>query len=147
MLSLQLKSGDYLTIGEDVVLQVFKEAGSHFRVSVKAPREIPILRGAVREREGEARQEGLRESPAPSPSSRRHTARRAQERLERLEAYRRAAQDRADAVRCLRLLLDTSELPNGLRVSLEGQLERLEQAEQVLGKGRGTDGEAGDADP
>ena len=49
MLSLQMKSGEYLTIGENIAVQVF-QAGSSFRVSVQAPREIPILRGEVRER-------------------------------------------------------------------------------------------------
>ena len=147
MLSLQLKSGDYLTIGEDVVIQVFQEAGSRFRVSINAPREVPIVRGEVREREGEKRPEGLRDSLPPNPSSRRHTERRARERLERLEEYRQAAAERSDAVRRLRALLDASELPDRLRQPLEGQLERLERAERALGKERGADGENGDANP
>ena len=58
MLSLQMKSGEYLTIGENIAVQVF-QAGSSFRVSVQAPREIPILRGEVRERAGAERPPGL----------------------------------------------------------------------------------------
>ena len=54
MLSLQLKSGEYLTIGEDIAVQIF-QTGSSFRVAVKAPREIPIVRGEVLERQGEDR--------------------------------------------------------------------------------------------
>ena len=50
MLSLQLKSGDYLTIGDDIAVQIFQQSGSAFSVAVKAPREIPILRGEVLER-------------------------------------------------------------------------------------------------
>ena len=36
MLSLQLKSGEYLTIGDDIVVQVFEQGGA-IRVAVKAP--------------------------------------------------------------------------------------------------------------
>ena len=58
MLSLQLKSGEYLTIGDDIAVQIFKQSGSVFRVEVKAPREVPILRGAVREKGGADRPGG-----------------------------------------------------------------------------------------
>ena len=51
MLSLQLKSGDYVTIGEDIVIQVFTT--STIRMSVQAPKEMTILRGEVWERKGE----------------------------------------------------------------------------------------------
>ena len=40
MLALQLKSGEYLTIGDDVVVQIFQQPGSSFRVEIKAPREV-----------------------------------------------------------------------------------------------------------
>ena len=53
MLSLQLKDGEYLTIGEDIVIQVF--TNSTIRVAVQAPREIPVVRGEVLERNGEER--------------------------------------------------------------------------------------------
>ena len=53
MLSLQLKDGEYLTIGEDIVVQVFTTAT--IRVSVQAPKNMTILRGEVRERNGEPR--------------------------------------------------------------------------------------------
>ena len=45
MLFLQMKSGEYLTIGEDVAVQVFRDTGDRIRVAVKAPRELPVLRG------------------------------------------------------------------------------------------------------
>ena len=54
MLSLQLKSGEYLTIGNDIVVQVFEQGGA-IRVAVKAPRELSILRGEVHERVRNAR--------------------------------------------------------------------------------------------
>lgn len=59
MLFLQLKSGEYLTIGEDIVIQVFRETGDKIRVAVKAPREMSVLRGEVLERTGEDRPSGV----------------------------------------------------------------------------------------
>ena len=53
MLSLNLKDGEYLTIGEDIVIQVF--TSSTIKVHVTAPKERAILRGEVLERSGEKR--------------------------------------------------------------------------------------------
>ena len=53
MLSLQLKDGEYLTIGEDIVIQVF--TNSTIKLAIQAPREVPIVRGEVLERNGEDR--------------------------------------------------------------------------------------------
>jgi len=53
MLFLQLRDGDYLTIGEDIVIQVF--TNSTIKVSVQAPRDLTILRGEVLERNGAER--------------------------------------------------------------------------------------------
>ena len=58
MLSLQLKDGEYLTIGEDIVIQVFTT--SAIRMSIQAPKELPILRGEVRERSGKEQPACLR---------------------------------------------------------------------------------------
>ena len=57
MLSLHLKNGEYLTIGDDVVVQIFSK--TTVRVAVKAPREMTVLRGEVWERNGEERPDGL----------------------------------------------------------------------------------------
>ena len=59
MLFLQLKEGEYVTIGEDIAVQVFQESGGRIRVGVKAPRDLTILRGEVRERNGAARPKGI----------------------------------------------------------------------------------------
>lgn len=59
MLFLQLKSGEYVTIGDEIAVQVFQETGDRIRVAVKAPRDVAILRGEVRERLGTERPEGL----------------------------------------------------------------------------------------
>ncbi len=82
MLTLRLKSGEYLTIGDDIAIQIFRQAGDSVEVAVKAPREVPVLRGEVLERSGK-RPQGLRESakrPAPSSKSGRRPP--AQERQE-----------------------------------------------------------------
>lgn len=59
MLSLMLKDGEYLTIGEDIAVQVFRGPGPQIRVAVKAPRDMTILRGEVLERSGGRRPDGL----------------------------------------------------------------------------------------
>ncbi len=50
MLSLRITSGDYIAIGDDIVVQVTQAQGSAFNVSIDAPREVPIVRGALHER-------------------------------------------------------------------------------------------------
>ena len=67
MLSLHLKDGEYLTIGEDIVIQVFTT--STVRVAVQAPKEKTILRGEVLERNGEVRPDCLRGSAKRSPQT------------------------------------------------------------------------------
>ena len=57
MLSLQLKDGEYFTIGDDIVIQVF--ANSIITVSVQAPKDMTILRGEALERNGEERPQCL----------------------------------------------------------------------------------------
>lgn len=59
MLFLQMKEGEYLTIGEDIVIQVFPDSSTTTRLAIKAPRELTVLRGEVRERNGAKRPEGL----------------------------------------------------------------------------------------
>ncbi|MDY5509305.1 carbon storage regulator [Dysosmobacter sp.] len=102
MLSLQLKSGEYLTIGGDIVVQIFEQSGSSFRVAVRAPREVPILRGEVRERT-EERPDGLREKRPKSPAQRAKEAQRLQRWTEQRQ---RAEEERAAVTRELRDILD-----------------------------------------
>lgn len=59
MLSLMLKEGEYLTIGEDIVVQVFPDSKSRVRLAIKAPKDVTILRGDLRERSGAQRPDGL----------------------------------------------------------------------------------------
>ena len=85
MISLQLKSGEYVTIGDDIAVQVFEQSGSYFRLSIKAPREIPILRGEVHERTAQ-RPDGLHSRRPKSPSERRYDARHLEESIKKKEA-------------------------------------------------------------
>jgi len=64
MLCLSLTQGDYVTIGGNVVLQLGRMSGDHCKVMIDAPREIPVVRGAVLEREGSGRPQCVQEAPA-----------------------------------------------------------------------------------
>ena len=62
MLSLMLKEGEYLTIGEDIVVQVFPDSKSRTRLSISAPKDVTILRGDLWERGGADRPDCVRET-------------------------------------------------------------------------------------
>ena len=66
MLSLTVRAGDYVTIGEDVVVQVVK-AGEVCRLAIQAPKEMNIKRAKVLEQEGETPEciQKLRQSNKP----------------------------------------------------------------------------------
>lgn len=55
MLCLSLLPGEYLTIGENVVLLFDQMSGERCKLVVNAPREIPVVRGTVLERGGAQR--------------------------------------------------------------------------------------------
>ena len=63
MLCLNLNVGEYLTIGEDVVVQLDRITGDRCKLVVEAPREVPILRGEVLERNGGKRPDCVFEAP------------------------------------------------------------------------------------
>lgn len=63
MLSLQLKTGDYMTIGEEVVVQLDRISGDRCKLMVQAPRDMAILRGEVLERTGGERPECVFDGP------------------------------------------------------------------------------------
>ncbi len=110
MLSLQMKSGEYVTIGEDVVVQVFKESGPQFRISIKAPKEISIMRGKVLERDGEQRPEGLLDrKPKRSPSDKKRYAQYLQKVEKRREDYHDGQEIYAGVLYQLGEILDNPE--------------------------------------
>ena len=53
MLTLRLKPGEYLTIGENITVQIFHRKGDSIEVAVEALKEIPVLRGKLVERTDE----------------------------------------------------------------------------------------------
>jgi sRNA-binding carbon storage regulator CsrA len=148
VLSLQMRSGEYLTIGENVVVQVFKESGPQFRVSIKAPREVSIVRGKVLEREGEKRPEGLRtKKPKASPSDQLRSARYLQKVAKRQETRALEQKLCQDAVEGMNRLLD--RLGDGPEreefESLREQMEQIADTWERLGQGTGAEAETADA--
>lgn len=63
MLRLSLTPGEYFTVNGEIVIQVTRVDGDRVHVAVEAPREMPIVRGAVLEREGGRRPEALARIP------------------------------------------------------------------------------------
>lgn len=59
MLKISLTPGEYLTIGENVVVQLYRSAGGRAYLAIQAPRDVSILRGTVLERQGGERPQGL----------------------------------------------------------------------------------------
>lgn len=62
MLCLSMLPGEYFTIGKETVVQLDRVYSSRAYFVVNAPREIPIVRGTVLERQGGRRPECIRES-------------------------------------------------------------------------------------
>lgn len=52
MLSLTVHPGEYITIGDDIVVQILK-TGEITRVAIEAPRELAIVRSKLVEEKGE----------------------------------------------------------------------------------------------
>ena len=105
MLSLNLKEGEYVTIGEDIVVQTFP-FGSQTQVLIEAPRELTILRGKLHERSGDAKPDSLvsgKRKPSKSPSDLRHSAKR----LEKLAAYQAKKDDAKAAIDEIGAMLNT----------------------------------------
>ena len=63
MLCLALKQGEYMTIGGDVVIQLDRIAGDRCKLVIHAPRQVPVVRGAVLERAGKERPECVFDAP------------------------------------------------------------------------------------
>lgn len=105
MLLLNLKFGEYLTIGEDTYIQVFKHSESSFRAAIHAPKDVPIRRGAVRERTQD-------DAPAASSARRdgaKHYEAWAREKELRQTELRRESAERESAMRELSELAENME--------------------------------------
>lgn len=86
MLTLNLKSGEHLTIGEDIVIRIEERSGGVFQVSVQAPRELKILRSEVIECTGK-RPAGLSRQAPRSASRQAHDARQIQKMKDRQASF------------------------------------------------------------
>ena len=63
MLCLNLGTGEYMTIGDNIVVQMTSIAGDSCKVMIDAPREICIVRGEVLERNGGQRPACISDAP------------------------------------------------------------------------------------
>ena len=52
MLCITLLPGDYFTVGSDTVIQFDRLSGERIHLVINAPREVPVIRGEVLERQG-----------------------------------------------------------------------------------------------
>lgn len=52
MLCISMRAGDYFTVGSSTVVQFDRLTGDRVHLTINAPREVPILRGDVLERQG-----------------------------------------------------------------------------------------------
>jgi len=115
MLAISLEPEEYITIGDDIVVKFSKAARGRCFLAVEADRSIPIVRGAVRERNGTPPPACItthapRKKPAPRP-----------------EPLLRWNGDRERAARAMEQLADLLE-ERGEKAeaqALRGQLARL----------------------
>ena len=63
MLRISMKPGEYFTVGGSTVVQFDRLRGDRAHLIINAPREVPILRGAVLEREGGKRPDCVVDTP------------------------------------------------------------------------------------
>ena len=114
MLKLTLLPEEYLTISESIVVQLTRVAGGRAEIAVQAPRQFPIVRGAVLEKNGGRRPACL----APSTGKRAKVYR---------DQVFRWNDDRERAVRAMRRALDLLEQKGGGEEAafLRTQLDRI----------------------
>ena len=113
MLKLTLLPDEYVTIG-DIVVQLVRVAGGRADIAIDAPRIVPIVRGAVLERNGGQRPACL----APPPKKRARTYR---------DQVFRWNDDREKAVRTMKQVLDRLEQKGSTEEAeiLRTQLNRI----------------------
>jgi sRNA-binding carbon storage regulator CsrA len=98
MLRLTLLPGEYITINGDIIVQIAGISGERVRLAVNAAQDIPIIRGAVLEREGGSRPACL-------------TLSRSQARSRKDKVYRWSAKQE-NAAQSMRQCLDRLEREN-----------------------------------
>ena len=50
MLVLGMRPNDYILIGDDIMVKVIKSSGDNIRLAIDAPKDVPVVRGDVYER-------------------------------------------------------------------------------------------------
>ncbi|MDE7260503.1 MAG: carbon storage regulator [Oscillospiraceae bacterium] len=105
MLCLALTPGEYLTIGDNVVVQLDELAGNRCKLVVNAPREVPVLRGALLERTGGKRPDCVFDAPRKCRSEIPWNRSKAQA-LAAMRKQLSAMDDHDDDVKALRRQLD-----------------------------------------
>ena len=113
MLKLTLLPDEYVTIGGDIVVQLTRVAGGRADVAVYADRSVPVVRGAVLERQGGQRPACL----APPPKTRARYYR------DRIFPWN---DDRERAVRAMKLVFDRLE-ENGSDEEAEALRKQLDR--------------------
>ena len=96
MLKLTLLPDEYLMIGDSIVVQLSRVAGGRADLAIDAPRTVPIVRGAVLERDG-----GQRPACLAPPA-------RTKARYHRDQIFR-WNDDRERAVRVMKRVIDRLE--------------------------------------
>ena len=113
MLKLTLLPDEYLTINGDIVVQLKRVAGGRADVAVDAPREMPVGRGTLLERQGGERPACL----APPARKKGRTYR---------DQIFRWNDDRERAVRAMKLVFDRLE-ENGSDEEAEALRKQLDR--------------------
>lgn len=96
MLKLSLLPDEYLVINDSIVVQLSRVAGGRADLAIDAPKSVPIVRGAVLERNGGTRPGCL----APPPRKKARTYR---------DQVFRWNDDRERAVRIMKQVIDRLE--------------------------------------
>lgn len=114
MLKLTLLPEEYLTIGGGIVVQLRRVAGGRADLWIDAPREVPVVRGTVLERNG-----GERPACLEPPSGRKPKGYR--------DRIFRWNDDRERAVRAMKRIFDKLEADGAIEEvkALRTQLDRI----------------------
>ena len=113
MLKLSLLPDEYLVINDSIVVQLSRVAGGRADLAIDAPKSVPIVRGAVLERNGGMRPGCL----APPPRKKARTYR---------DQVFRWNDDRERAVRAMKLVFDRLE-ENGSDEEAEALRKQLDR--------------------
>lgn len=106
MLKLQLKTGEYVTIGSDVVVQMDSVSGDRCKLMIQAPKEVPILRGELLERAGGDRPDCVFEASRPRRCRGLAWNRNKTQALIAMRRQLREMDDEDEGVKALRRQLD-----------------------------------------